>query len=536
VSERVSANGDRYAIRSPLGEGGFATVHRAWDSALDREVALKLLRPYHAADPETRRRFLDEARRIARLRHPNIAVVFDVGEMDGRPFFAMELIEGRTFAALPRPAGGFAVTRVVALLRPLASALDYLHKAGVLHRDIKASNVMLDRSGRVVLMDFGISRSLSQTALTHTGALIGTPDYMAPEQVLRRQVTPAADIYALGVLAYQLLAGRLPFVGEMTAVMYAHVHEPPPSLREFRPDLPHEVETVVYAAMAKDPAHRPPTAMQFVEALARADRAALTPVPFTSPTPAPSRPSLERMASSSAVSAPVDRRSTPGTLPPSPASRARGTMLAAIGTAVAATVLVGLVVGVVRDGAGATTSADSPPQDSTVMSTATATTTPYVPTPTPTPTPKPLLAVGERRTLDASQQVMIPVCAAADGSPRIPYALRITAIEADPSGRVLVEYTRRVPRVPGVECQLALLADYGSSSIMLETSRRDGRPFRNPSVGGGGLAATGDENLYGKERSGTWVFDRVDLNGEAISFIELRDDGSELFRIDLLSR
>ncbi|HLZ70933.1 MAG TPA: serine/threonine-protein kinase [Dehalococcoidia bacterium] len=257
----------RYAILGTLGKGGFATVYRARDQALEREVAIKVLLPHLAEDPEIRQRFVAEARGIARLRHPNIATIYDVGEADGLPFFTMELIEGPTLARLLL-GGPLPPAQVVALIRSLASAIDYLHRAGLVHRDIKPANIMLEAGGRVVLMDFGIARAIDQTTHTRTGTSLGTPEYMSPEQVRGERVGPASDIYALGVLTYNLLAGKPPFSGDTAYLLFAHAYEPPPPLREQRPNLPEAIYAAVGQALAKDPLQRLATAAAFAAALA----------------------------------------------------------------------------------------------------------------------------------------------------------------------------------------------------------------------------------------------------------------------------
>ncbi|MHB8576476.1 MAG: serine/threonine-protein kinase [Dehalococcoidia bacterium] len=257
----------RYELRGVLGGGSFATVYRARDPLLGREVALKALLPHLAASDEDRRRFLAEGKALAALRHPNIVTVYDVGEADGRPFLAMELLTGRTLAQI-LPEDGLPIDRVAALVRQLAAALDCLHRAGYVHRDLKDTNVMLDGDGRVVLMDFGIALPPSGTRLTETGYGMGTPETAAPEQISGGKVGPAADIYALGALTYELLAGQPPFTGHPAHVLYAHVHMPPPPLRDLRPGLPKSVYAAVDAALAKDPGKRPHSAGKFAELLA----------------------------------------------------------------------------------------------------------------------------------------------------------------------------------------------------------------------------------------------------------------------------
>jgi sugar lactone lactonase YvrE len=193
----------------------------------------------------------------------------------------MELVEGQTLARLVSPEQTFAPQRVVEIINGLGAAVDYLHRAGLVHRDIKAPNVMLDEAGQAVLMDFGISRSLDSTQLTQTGMSLGTPQYMAPEQVRGDPAGPPADIYALGILAYHLLAGRPPFLGDTARVLYAQAHEPPPPLRDSRPGLPEHMYAAIDAALAKDPEARPASAGAFAAVLA--GTAAVAPPAETAP-------------------------------------------------------------------------------------------------------------------------------------------------------------------------------------------------------------------------------------------------------------
>ena len=256
-----------------VGEGRFATVYRAWDPASGGEVALKALRPALAAQPDVRLRFLAKARAMAPLRHPNLAHIYDVGEVAGRPFFTRELIDGRTLVELIGEARGLDATWVAALLRRLSAAVDYLHAAGLVHRDITPANVIVSRTGRVALMDFGIARPVGLPTSTQSGDLLATPEYVSPEQSRGQFAGPAADIYALGVLIYHLLAGQPPFAGDGAQLLRAHADELPPRLQTLRPGLPAPVYAAIESALAKEPARRPATARQFAAAL----RAALPP-------------------------------------------------------------------------------------------------------------------------------------------------------------------------------------------------------------------------------------------------------------------
>ncbi len=319
----------RYELHGTLGHGGFATVYRAFDPALHREVALKALLPHLASEADLRRRFVAEAQALARLRHGNIVAVYDVGEADGLPFFTMELVEGETLG--PRLAAGpMDLDSVLRVVAPLASALDYLHAAGIVHRDIKPGNIMLDRGGRPVLMDFGVARALDGTQHTATGATLGTPAYMAPEQVRGLAVSPATDIYALGILVYQMLSGRTPFAGDTAYMLHAQAFEPPPPLASLRPDLPATVCLAVEAALAKDPRRRPPTASALAADLAGAARPPLP--PGWQPAPDPGVVAEDR---------------TPGTIPawPQPRRGAGGVPRAALIAGAAVLVLVAAGIG-----------------------------------------------------------------------------------------------------------------------------------------------------------------------------------------------
>jgi serine/threonine-protein kinase len=251
----------RYELRGVLGNGGFATVYRAYDPALQRDVALKTLLPHLAADPTVRARFLAEARALAALHHPNIVTIYDVGETDGLPFFAMELIEGSSLAAR-LGSGTPPADRALFWLSNLASALDYLHAAGLVHRDVKPANIMIGPGGQAVLMDLSVARNLGGTQYTQTGVSLGTPAYMSPEQVRGQPAGPAADIYALGILAFALLTGHAPFQGDTAAVLHAQVYEPPP-LAGLQPIY----AAALAKALAKDPELRPANAGAFVALL-----------------------------------------------------------------------------------------------------------------------------------------------------------------------------------------------------------------------------------------------------------------------------
>jgi formylglycine-generating enzyme required for sulfatase activity/predicted Ser/Thr protein kinase len=268
---------DKYEILEELGRGGFAIVYKARDTTLDRLVALKVMHPYWTADPNFAARFQREARVAAQLRHSNIVTVYEAGEADGDLYIAMEYLPGSTLQDLLEARGALSLEEALPILEQVADALDYAHAQGVVHRDIKPSNVMLEEASQGVhatLMDFGLVKAMAgSSALTSQGTLLGSPEYMAPEQAdpeRSDEISPAADRYALGIVAYQMLTGRVPFPGNTPATLNAHEHKPVPPPRSLRPGLPPGVEEALMRMLAKAPGDRFETASAFVMALREA--------------------------------------------------------------------------------------------------------------------------------------------------------------------------------------------------------------------------------------------------------------------------
>jgi eukaryotic-like serine/threonine-protein kinase len=251
-----------YDVQAVIGSGGMASVYRAFDPNLQRLVAIKVLSPATASQPDFVERFRQEARLIANLRHPNIVQVYDFGEQDGLIYMVQELLPGPTLEQrlLDAVAQGSKLSRdeTLAITTQLAGALDAAHAAGIIHRDVKPSNALWNGYGALVLTDFGIAKNTLTTAnYTQAGFVLGTPLYLSPEQAQGLPLTPASDIYALGVVLYELISGRTPFESpNPMRVVMAHVQDQPPPLRPLRPELPSAVETVVQRALAKDPAQR----------------------------------------------------------------------------------------------------------------------------------------------------------------------------------------------------------------------------------------------------------------------------------------
>jgi serine/threonine-protein kinase len=250
----------RYDVDREIGRGGMAAVFLARDLQLPRRVAIKVMLPELAYSTVMPQRFVAEARTAAMLDHPNIVPVFHTGEQDGLRYFAMRYVDGGTLEQLLRAHGALPVDLACHLLSEIAAALAYAHALGVVHRDVKPSNVMIDRRWkRPIVTDFGIARVADGQRLTSTGLAIGTPEYMSPEQYSNDHLTGASDQYALGAVAYQLLGGRPPFTGTQAEVLVAHLREPAASLRSVRPDVPVALEALIARMLAKDPAARWPS-------------------------------------------------------------------------------------------------------------------------------------------------------------------------------------------------------------------------------------------------------------------------------------
>jgi eukaryotic-like serine/threonine-protein kinase len=252
---------DRYELEELVGTGGMSSVFRARDRQLERRVAIKILHERYIDDPEYVDRFRREARAVARLSHPNIVTVIDRGEDEGRQYIVFEHVEGENLKEFVARSGRLPVRRAVELALSIAEGLAFAHGHGLVHRDVKPQNVLLSSEGDVKVTDFGIARSLDvEHGLTQTGTVLGTSEYLAPEQASGKPVSPATDVYSLGVVLWELLVGDVPFSGEnFVAVALRHVNDPPPPLRKLRPDVSPRLAAVVERALAKDPALRFPS-------------------------------------------------------------------------------------------------------------------------------------------------------------------------------------------------------------------------------------------------------------------------------------
>ena len=321
----------KYRLEQEIGRGAMAVVYRATDTALNRQVALKVLPPYFSHDPEFVRRFQREARVAASLSHPGIVQIYDVGEApDGTLYIAMQE-GGETLKHLLQREGPLPLQRALAIAEQVAAALDYAHRRGVVHRDVKASNILLGPDDQAVLTDFGIARVGQESGITAPGFALGTPEYLAPEQAeAGKPVDYRADLYALGVVLFEMLTGRVPFSADRPeAVLHAHIFTPPPAPSGLDPALPEAVSQVLLKALAKDPNERYQSGAALVAALQSAQQMAAVPTPpqpvppDLTPSPSPTRrgesasPSLagKRPGASSAPLSPPPTRGGEGVSP-----------------------------------------------------------------------------------------------------------------------------------------------------------------------------------------------------------------------------
>jgi eukaryotic-like serine/threonine-protein kinase len=263
-----------YRILAPLGQGGMARVYRAHQENLDREVAVKVLPPWYATDRNFVERFNQEARLVARLSHANIVMVHDAGEQNGHIYIVMQLVDGGTLKQrldqIQDEGKTMDVMEANRIFKQLASALSFAHEQGIIHRDVKPVNVLMDRSGRPILSDFGIAKVLASTReqLTRPGTGVGTPEYMSPEQCRGEAVDARSDIYSLGVMLFEALTGRTPFKADSyPALAHSHIYELPPRPSSLNPAITPAVEQVILTALMKEAVRRYQRVIEMADAL-----------------------------------------------------------------------------------------------------------------------------------------------------------------------------------------------------------------------------------------------------------------------------
>jgi len=380
---------DRYKVIRHIANGGMAGVWEAHDELLDRAVAVKVLAQHLSEDERARARFEREARAAAGLSsHPNVATIYDVGEHEGRAFIVMELMRGGSLADVLRRGERIEHQRALRWLREAAAGLDAAHAGGIVHRDVKPANLLLDDRDRLAIGDFGIARLAWEEQVTQTGQVLGTAAYLAPEQAMGEPAVAASDRYALAVVAFELLTGEKPFQAEhFAAQARAHIEDDPPRVSELAPDLSERVDDVIDRGMAKDPEDRWATAEEFVEQLGEA---------MTPPPP-------KHGAAGTAATRKLDRTPPPPSRPARPAAAAgaprksgpgSGTLLAALAAALLVLVIGFLLLRGDGDDEGNRTAGDSTPTPTATATaekkeTPTPTATPEdTPEPTPTATPE----------------------------------------------------------------------------------------------------------------------------------------------------
>src|SRR5947209_7518975 len=257
---KIEVLGERYQLQDPIGRGGMATIHLGRDLRMDRIVAIKVLREVYSTDSKFVKRFQQEAKVASSLQHPNIVQVYDYGQTDGNYFIVMEYINGTDLRRYLRSRGVLAVDRAIIIAHDVALGLGAAHRRGIVHRDVKPQNVLVGRDGSIKLTDFGIAsvyKDINAERLTTTGMTLGTVQYYAPEQAQGEIVQPAADVYALGIVMYEMLAGRTPFDGETpVAVAMQHIQDSPTPPSVYNPKIPPALEQIILRCLEKAPEMR----------------------------------------------------------------------------------------------------------------------------------------------------------------------------------------------------------------------------------------------------------------------------------------
>src|SRR2546429_5245397 len=263
--------GERYKLQDPIGRGGMATIYRGLDLVMERTVAIKVLREVYSTDPKFVTRFQREAKAASALQHPNIVQVYDYGQSDGNYFIVMELVEGTDLRRYLRSRGVLAVDRAIIIAHDVALGLGAAHRRGIVHRDVKPQNVLVGRDGSIKLTDFGIAsvfKYINAERLRSTGMPLGTVQYYAPEQAQGEIVSPAADVYALGIVMYEMLTGRTPFDGDTpVAVAMQHIQDLPTPPSHFNPNIPPALEEIILRCLEKAPEMRFRDGSQLARAL-----------------------------------------------------------------------------------------------------------------------------------------------------------------------------------------------------------------------------------------------------------------------------
>ncbi len=356
---RASIGNGRYELREPIATGGMATVYKAWDTRVERVVAVKVLRSLAKTDRSAIERFRREAHAAARLSHPNAVTIYDFLEEQGEHYLIMEYVDGINLKQYLAQKGTIPPAEAVEITCQVCSVLQVAHTQGFIHRDIKPQNIMIAKDGQAKLTDFGIVRVMEAAGLTNSGIVLGTADYLAPEQARGEPLSPASDLYSLGVVLYEMLAGRPPFIGTSAVqVAMQHVNNVPPPPSKYNPNIPKPLELVIKKALQKEPERRYPDAEAMRKALRESLKKSLeegTTIPGSLPAVEPG--ANRRITTPPAAGARPGRTSRPAGQPaPSPALPAseqlapllepkqrRSSHLTAILIALAILILLGMV-------------------------------------------------------------------------------------------------------------------------------------------------------------------------------------------------
>jgi tRNA A-37 threonylcarbamoyl transferase component Bud32 len=389
---------DRYRLGPVIGRGGMATIHRATDTRLDREVAVKLLRPEVSRDPDLAQRFRREALAATVLRHPNIVACLDTGTDGDQPFLVMDLVDGEDLAARLRRGGRLAPAQVARIGLDIARGLGVAHLRGIVHRDIKPGNILLAADGRAMVADFGIARLAIDAEAAMPGTTLGSVHYFSPEQARGLTTTPASDVYGLGLVLYEALTGQRAWTGDTTdAIALARVGAPPPSPRAIIPDVPGDLEAVVVRALAPEPDDRYPNGASMALALepivtllsAATTARIASPAPVTIPVVPPAAGLASPLRPPAASDAAVPPNAGWTVAPARPPDVARLRRSSGPGVAIAVLVIAGGILGAILvaalPGDGAIAFRTDDPPGSAVTSTDPAATPSLAPTPEPTP-------------------------------------------------------------------------------------------------------------------------------------------------------